>query len=92
VRPHRPSEVAVYNQLPQRLYNPFLDPLNPIARTDPPTPITTKYTTSGPDPKLPPPPFDAEPYARSQYELNPEMTVHGGHQTPPNDGYPEDGL
>lgn len=92
VRPHQRSEVAVYNELPERLYNPFLDPYNPLARTTPPSPISTKYTFFGPNPVLPPAPFDAEPFSRSQYELDPELTVHlhGGHQTPPYDGYPED--
>lgn len=89
---HQRSEVAVYNELPQRLYNPYLDTYNPLTRIKPlPSPIEGKYSTFGPHPNLPPAPFDAEPYARSQYELNPVLTLHlhGGHQTPPYDGYPE---
>jgi spore coat protein A len=87
----RRSELMVFNELPERLYNPYLDPFNPITRLAMPSPIQGKYSTFGPDPNLPPAPFDAEPYARSQYELDPDLTVHlhGGHQTPPYDGYPE---
>jgi spore coat protein A len=91
VKPYEPSEVMVYNELPQRLYNPFLDPFNPLARVTPPSPIATKYTNFGPNPNRPPAPFDAEPFSRSQYELDPELTIHlhGGHQKPNSDGYPE---
>src|SRR3954471_5752789 len=90
-KPHQPSEIVVYNQLPERLYNPFLDPNNPLARVSPPSPIETKYSLFGPHPTPPPAPFDQEPFSRSQYELDPELTLHlhGGHQTPPYDGYPE---
>jgi FtsP/CotA-like multicopper oxidase with cupredoxin domain len=66
VKPHQPAELAVLNELPERLYNAFLDPDNPIARHTPPSPILTKYSTLGPDPNLPPAPFDREPYSRSQ--------------------------
>jgi spore coat protein A len=91
VKAHRPAEVAVYNQLPERLYNPFVDPNNPVARVTPPSPILAKYSPFGPNPNLPPAPFDREPYSRNQYELDPQLTIHlhGGHQTPPYDGYPE---
>jgi spore coat protein A, manganese oxidase len=91
VKPHQPAELAVFNELPERLYNAFLDPENPIARHKPPSPILAKYSTFGPHPKLPPAPFDREPYSRSQYELDQQLSVHlhGGHQTPPYDGYPE---
>ena len=90
VKPHQPGEVAVYNELPERLYNPFLDPFNPIARATPPSPIQTQYSTFGPHPNLPPAPFDQEPFSRSQYELDQQLTVHlhGGHQKPRYDGYP----
>jgi spore coat protein A len=90
VKPHRPAEVAVFNQLPERLYNPFLDPFNPIARVTPPSPILAKYSMIGPHPNLPPAPFDREPYSRSQYELDQQLTIHlhGGHQKPQYDGYP----
>ena len=90
VEPHQAAEVTVLNQLPERLYNPFLDPSNPLARTDPPNPVLAKYSFFGPNPNLPPAPFDRAPYSRSQYELDPDLTVHlhGGHQTPPYDGYP----
>jgi spore coat protein A len=90
VKPHRPVELDVFNQLPERLYNPYVDPTNPKARVKPPSPILAKYSPFGPHPTLPPAPFDGEPYSRSQYELNPQLTIHlhGGHQTPPYDGYP----
>ena len=89
--PHQPSELFVYNHLPERLYNPFFDPSNPVAWLSPPNPTQPKYTLFGPTPTPPPPPFDAEPFSSSQYALDPELTVHlhGGHQTPPYDGYPE---
>ncbi len=90
--PGREVEVLVYNELPDTLYNPYLDPFNQLAWRNPPAPNRTSYTMFGPSPHRPPAPFDAPPYALSQYELDPDLTVHlhGGHQTPENDGYPMD--
>jgi spore coat protein A len=90
VEPNKRAEVAVYNTLPERLYNPFVDPANPLGRTQPPNPTQAKYSPFGPNPMLPPAPFDSAPYSRTQYELDPDLSVHlhGGHQTPPYDGYP----
>lgn len=90
VAPHQRSEVVVYNELPETLYNPYLDPLNPVASTTPVAPNRTKYTMFGRDPERPPSPYDEAPYAMSQYELDPSLSIHlhGGHQTPENDGHP----
>ena len=57
-----PSELVVYNELPERLYNPYLDTYNPITRTKPlPSPIKGEVLDVGPDPDRPPAPYDADP-------------------------------
>ena len=92
VKPYERSELLVYNELPQSLYNPYVDPFNQLNWVNPISPIRTYYTAFGAPPTRPPAPFNAPPYAQSQYELSPDITIHlhGGHQTPANDGYPMD--
>ena len=90
--PHQESELLVYNELPDNLYNPYVDPFNQLAWQQAIAPNRTHYTAFGPSPIEPPAPYDEAPYAQTQYELNPELTIHlhGGHQTPQNDGHPMD--
>jgi spore coat protein A, manganese oxidase len=93
IRPHERSELLVYNELPQSLYNPYVDPFNQLSWVAPaPSPIRTYYTVFGEPSRPPPAPFNAPPYAQSQYELSTALTVHlhGGHQGPADDGYPMD--
>jgi spore coat protein A len=93
VRPHERSELLVYNELPSTLYNPYVDPFNQLSWVAPNiSPIRTHYTAFG-EPATPPPaPFNAPPYAQSQYELSTALTIHlhGGHQGPDDDGHPMD--
>ena len=90
--PHEASELLVYNELPDNLYNPYVDPFNQLAWQQAIAPDRTHYTAFGPSPIEPPAPYDEAPYAQTQYELNPELSIHlhGGHQTPQNDGHPMD--
>jgi FtsP/CotA-like multicopper oxidase with cupredoxin domain len=91
-KPHQESELLVYNELPDNLYNPYVDPFNQLAFQQAIAPNRTHYTAFGPSPIEPPPPYDEAPYAQTQYELNPALAIHlhGGHQTPENDGHPMD--
>ena len=91
-QPHQASELLVYNELPDNLYNPYVDPFNQLAWQQAIAPNLTHYTAFGPSPIEPPAPYDEAPYAQTQYELNPALTIHlhGGHQTPQNDGHPMD--
>ena len=90
--PHERSELLVYNELPQTLYNPYVDPFNQLSWVSSISPIRTHYTAFGEPPTPPPAPFNASPYAQSQYELSPALTIHlhGGHQRPADDGHPTD--
>lgn len=92
VKPYERSELLVYNELPETLYNPYVDPFNQLSWVEPISPIRTYYTAFGASPTPPPAPFNAPPYAQSQYELSPALTIHlhGGHQTPADDGHPMD--
>ncbi len=92
IRPHERSELLIYNELPQTLYNPYVDPFNQLSWVKPISPIRTHYTAFGKPSTPPPAPFNAPPYAQSQYELSTALTIHlhGGHQGPADDGYPMD--
>ena len=42
--PHEASELLVYNELPDNLYNPYVDPFNQLAWQQPVAPNRTHYT------------------------------------------------
>ena len=90
--PGEPSQLVVYNELPDNLYNPYFDPFNQLAWQQAVAPNRTRYTSFGTSPVEPPAPYDEPPYAQTQYELSPDLSIHlhGGHQTPENDGHPMD--
>jgi len=90
--PGEPAQLVVYNELPDNLYNPYFDPFNQLAWQRSVAPNRTRYTSFGTAPVEPPAPYDEPPYAQSQYELSPDLSIHlhGGHQTPENDGHPMD--
>ena len=90
--PGEPSQLVVYNELPDNLYNPYFDPFNQLAWQQAVAPNRTRYTSFGTAPVEPPAPYDEPPYAQTQYELSPDLSIHlhGGHQTPENDGHPMD--
>ena len=90
--PGEPSQLVVYNELPDNLYNPYFDPFNQLAWQQSVAPNRTHYTSFGASPVEPPAPYDEAPYAQTQYELSPDLSIHlhGGHQTPENDGHPMD--
>ena len=88
----RVASSLVYNELPDNLYNPYVDPFNQLAWQQAVAPNRTHYTSFGASPVEPPAPYDEAPYAQTQYELSPDLSIHlhGGHQTPENDGHPMD--
>ncbi len=90
--PARRRSCVVYNELPDNLYNPYFDPFNQLAWQQAVAPNRTHYTSFGASPIEPPAPYDEAPYAQTQYELSPDLSIHlhGGHQTPENDGHPMD--